>query len=154
MYDTTVTLTLLLTLPPSQPFKGCKGPLCLVRSSVRQPQQQCRISGQGLQDFRRTGLALLTFFFLGALLSGSTQFGSFPNLSSRNCGGVYQRRPEQGGGEGGCACFLQCRSRMTIWYIRTSHPHNAGTGHVGFSQTRQVLLAPSAKRHEVFGESH
>ena len=43
------------------------------------------------------------------------------------------------------------RSRMTI------DPRiplfNAGTEHVGFSQTRQALLAPSAKRREVPGES-
>ena len=43
-------------------------------------------------------------------------------------------------------------------YDRTpSHPHNAGTEeHVfGFSWTRQqTLLAPSAKRREVLGESH
>ena len=31
---------------------------------------------------------------------------------------------------------------------------NAGTEHVGFSPTRQTSLAPSAKRREVFGESH
>ena len=30
----------------------------------------------------------------------------------------------------------------------------AGTEHVGFSATRQTMLAPSAKRREVFGESH
>ena len=45
------------------------------------------------------------------------------------------------------------RSRMTI-AIRPSHPYYAGTEHVGFSPTRQTLLAPSAKRREVFGESH
>ena len=43
------------------------------------------------------------------------------------------------------------RSRMTI---RRSHPYNAGTEDVGFSPTRQILLAPSAKRREVFDESH
>ena len=33
-------------------------------------------------------------------------------------------------------------------------PRNAGTGHVGFSSTRQTLaVAPCAKRDEVFGES-
>ena len=37
---------------------------------------------------------------------------------------------------------------------RPSHPYYAGTEHVGFSPTRQTLLAPSAKRREVFGESH
>ena len=42
------------------------------------------------------------------------------------------------------------RSRMTI---RRSHPYNAGTEDVGFSPTRQILLAPSAKRWEVFDES-
>ena len=30
---------------------------------------------------------------------------------------------------------------------RPSQPHNAGTEHVGFSPTRQTLLAPSAKRN-------
>ena len=37
---------------------------------------------------------------------------------------------------------------------RLSHPCNAVTEHVGFSPTRKALLAPSAKRREVFGESH
>ena len=36
---------------------------------------------------------------------------------------------------------------------RPSRPHYAGTEHVGFSPTRQTLLAPSAKRREVFGMS-
>ena len=34
---------------------------------------------------------------------------------------------------------------------RPSHPYYAATEHVGFS-TRQTLLAPSAKRREVFGD--
>ena len=42
---------------------------------------------------------------------------------------------------------------MTI-AIRPSHTYSAGTERVGFSPTRQTLLAPSAKRREVFGESH
>ena len=37
------------------------------------------------------------------------------------------------------------RSRTTI-DIRPSHAYDAGTDHVGFSPTRQTLLAPSAKR--------
>ena len=37
---------------------------------------------------------------------------------------------------------------------RPSHPYYAGTEHVGFSPTKQTLLAPSAKRRVVFGESH
>ena len=44
------------------------------------------------------------------------------------------------------------RSRTTI-AISPSHPHNVGTESVGFSPTRKALLAPSAKRREVFGES-
>ena len=32
--------------------------------------------------------------------------------------------------------------------------YNAGTEHVGFSPTRQILLAPSPKRREVLNESH
>ena len=36
---------------------------------------------------------------------------------------------------------------------KPSHPYYAGTEHVGFSPTRQTLLAPSAKRREMFGES-
>ena len=49
--------------------------------------------------------------------------------------------------------FMHGRSRMTIGY-RPLHTYNAGTEHVGFSPTRQTLLAPSAKRLEEFGESH
>ena len=37
---------------------------------------------------------------------------------------------------------------------RPSHPYNAETEHVGFSPTRETLLAASSKRREVFGESH
>ena len=35
----------------------------------------------------------------------------------------------------------------------TSHPYKAGTEHAGFSPD-QALTSPSAKRSEVFGESH
>ena len=49
--------------------------------------------------------------------------------------------------------FTYGRSGMTI-AIRPLHPYNAGTNHVGFSPTRHTLLAPSARRREVFGESH
>ena len=31
-------------------------------------------------------------------------------------------------------------------------PYNAGTEHVGFSPTRQTLLAPNAKHHEMLVE--
>ena len=41
------------------------------------------------------------------------------------------------------------RSRMTIDARTSTMPE-----HVGFSPTRQTLLAPSAKRREVSGESH
>ena len=36
---------------------------------------------------------------------------------------------------------------------RPLHPTNAEMEHVGFSLARQTLLAPSAKRREVSGES-
>ena len=49
--------------------------------------------------------------------------------------------------------FMNGRSGMAI-AIRPSHPCNTGTDHVGLSPTRQALLAPSAKRREVLGESH
>ena len=39
------------------------------------------------------------------------------------------------------------RSRM--YDHRSSHPYNARTEHVDFSQTRLLLLAPSAKHREV-----
>ena len=45
--------------------------------------------------------------------------------------------------------FVNGRSRIT------KDPRIAtGTEHVGFSPTRQTLLAPSAKRREVFDESY
>ena len=53
-------------------------------------------------------------------------------------------------GAGVYSIFMHGRSRMTI----AIRPCNAGTEHVGFSPTRQALLASSAKRREVFGESH
>ena len=55
-----------------------------------------------------------------------------------------------GGGGGGVLslCMAVVLSR------KPSHPYFAGTEHVGFSPTRQNLLAPTAKRREVFGVSH
>ena len=35
-----------------------------------------------------------------------------------------------------------------------SHPYNAGKEYVGFSPTRQTLIAPSAKSRAVLGEFH
>ena len=43
---------------------------------------------------------------------------------------------------------------MPCSYTIDPHPYDAGTEHVGFSPTRQALLAPSPKRREVLGESH
>ena len=48
----------------------------------------------------------------------------------------------------GCTQFVHDRGRVAIY------PRNAGTEHVGFAPTRQTSFAPSAKRREVFGESH
>ena len=51
--------------------------------------------------------------------------------------------------------FMHGRSGMTI-AIRPSHPYNAGTEHVGFSQTRQALLVYQARSavRWVFGKLH
>ena len=38
--------------------------------------------------------------------------------------------------------------------IRPAHLYNAGPEHVGFSSTRKILRASSAKHREVLGESH
>ena len=45
------------------------------------------------------------------------------------------------------------RRRMTTIGLRIPI-YNDGAEHVGFSPTRQTLLAPSVKRREVFGKSH
>ena len=63
---------------------------------------------------------------------------------ARGRGGVLDR--------GDVLDLMHGRSQMTI--DRPSHPYNAGTEHVGFPPTRQRLLAPSANRREVSGESH
>ena len=56
------------------------------------------------------------------------------------------------GGGGGCTRCVHGRSRMAVDpRIPTIY---AGTEHVAFPPTRQTLLAPRAKRREVFGESH
>ena len=62
-------------------------------------------------------------------------------------------RAEGEGKRGECTQFVHGRSGMTI-AIRPSHPYHAGTEHVGFLPTRRTSLVPSAKRREVFGESH
>ena len=51
----------------------------------------------------------------------------------------------------GCVCVLiitHGRSRMAI--DPPSHPYNAGTEHIGFSPTRQTLLACGTKREAPF----
>ena len=40
---------------------------------------------------------------------------------------------------------------IVVWPL---YLYNAGTEHVGFSPTRQTSRASSAKRREVFGDSH
>ena len=49
---------------------------------------------------------------------------------------------------------MSCMAVVVSYGYRSSHPYNVGTEHVGFSPTRQTLLAPSAKHREVLGESH
>ena len=71
--------------------------------------------------------------------------GSPPGLRIRasSCSSIS---PWEGGGGGGYSIFVYSR--------RPSQPYNGGTEHFGCSPTRKTLLAPSAKRREVFGESH
>ena len=46
------------------------------------------------------------------------------------------------------------RGRKVVCVFKSSYPYNARTGgHVGFSPTRQALLAPSVTRSDMFGES-
>ena len=45
-------------------------------------------------------------------------------------------------------------SRVLSSAAGNSHPYNVGRGECRVSPTRQALLVPSAKRREVFGESH
>ena len=52
---------------------------------------------------------------------------------------------------GGLLDTIHGRSRMTMDPRIPTLPRKE---HVRFSPTRQTLLAPSAKRREVFGESH
>ena len=57
-----------------------------------------------------------------------------------------------GGGRAHVSCHaMHGGSHIWPYAHRRSHPYNAGTEHVGFSPTRQTLLAPSAKRREVEG---
>ena len=45
-------------------------------------------------------------------------------------------------------CSISCMT-VVVYDYRLSHPYYTGMEHVGFSLTRQTLLAPSAKRREV-----
>ena len=54
-------------------------------------------------------------------------------------------------GGGGVVRILRGRGLKDC---RPSHAYDAWAEHVGYSPTRQELFAPSAKRREVFGESH
>ena len=68
-----------------------------------------------------------------------------------------QRGGREGGrwgrGDGG-GVLISGTAVVSRPYGRPLHPYNAGTEHVGFSPTRQALLAPSTKRREAFHESH
>ena len=63
-------------------------------------------------------------------------------------------------GRGGRVLLMSCMALRTAVVFMTipgrpSHPYNAGMEHVGFSPTGgRHVLAPSARRLEVFGESH
>ena len=46
---------------------------------------------------------------------------------------------------GGGVYFISCMAVARM--ITDPRIHNAGAGHVGFSPTRQILIAPSAKRN-------
>ena len=52
---------------------------------------------------------------------------------------------------GGCTHVMHGRVHVTI---DPRIPTIAGTEHFEFSPAKQTLLAPSAKRREVLGESH
>ena len=56
------------------------------------------------------------------------------------------------GGGGGLYSF-SCRVPLHAYDHRPKHPYSAGAEHVVFTSTRQMLLAPIAKRREVLGES-
>ena len=64
-----------------------------------------------------------------------------------------KKNKEQGEGSGGGGVLSLCMAVVVCMTIAI-RPYYAETEHVGFSPTRQTLLAPSAKRREVFGESH
>ena len=81
-------------------------------------------------------------------------------LSTRDTGIVVTTR-------GGCESVASCMAvtsrtigsqgrgtRAWPYHRRPSHHYNAGTGHVGFSPTRQALRAPSAKHREAFCVLH
>ena len=78
------------------------------------------------------------------------------------CGPIMERVRRRGGvrwaggegGEGGGAGVKSVCAWPWSYDHRPSHSYYAGTEHVGFSPTTQTFLAPSAKRREVFGESH
>ena len=67
-------------------------------------------------------------------------------INKKACSG--KGRVEVGVNSISCMTVLQSNDR------KPSHPYKAVTEHVGFSPTRQTLLASSAKCREVSGDSH
>lgn len=47
-----------------------------------------------------------------------------------------------------------CHASLWSYGLKRSHPYIAGTQHVEFRPTKQILVAPIAKRREGLGESH
>ena len=63
----------------------------------------------------------------------------------------YETKAAIGRGGGGLSLCMA----VVVHDHEPSHPsYYAGTEHAGFSPIRQTLLAPGAKRREVFGEWH
>ena len=93
-------------------------------------------------------------YLLKTSLKKQNQHASFSHQTpqySRKVPYVQQSSTLWGGGGG--EVYSSCMA-VVVYDHRPSRPCNAGTENVGFSPTRQTSLGRSAKRREVFGESH
>ena len=66
--------------------------------------------------------------------------------------GFMHSRGSEGGGGGGAVLIV--RIAVIVWSYTVASVQRRDAERVGFLPTRQTSRAPSAKRREVFGESH
>ena len=137
--------------PISTTLAGYRQPWQPSPAARHQPAGE-RASGRVGLTPRTSCLPPLHFQAFYVLISGAqTTSRELTGPRKRSFKGKLTATIAQGRGGGGCTHNLACNSHICPL---TSHPYKAGTEHAGFSPDQARNQSPSAKRRDVFGESH